>query len=140
MLKGILWKNGWDSVLNKVILTGRLVADPEVVNTQSTTSVVKVRIAVDRKGREKETDFFDCVAFGKTGDFVATYLNKGRMVAIVGNLRVRSYDAQDGSKRKVWEIIIDEAHPLDSRKIEQGEQSTPAQKQTVTDDIEDPFA
>lgn len=127
-------------MLNKVILTGRLVADPEVVNTQSATSVVKVRIAVDRKGREKETDFFDCVAFGKTGDFAATYLNKGRMVAIVGNLRVRSYDAQDGSKRKVWEIIIDEAHPLDSRKVEQGEQSTPTQKPIVTDDIEDPFA
>jgi len=127
-------------VLNKVILTGRLVADPEVINTQSTTSVVKVRVAVDRKGREKETDFFDCVAFGKTGDFVATYLNKGRMVALVGNLRVRSYDAQDGSKRKVWEIIIDEAHPLDSRKIEQGEQSTPSQKPVATDDIEDPFA
>ena len=127
-------------MLNKVILTGRLVADPEVVNTQSATSVVKVRIAVDRKGREKETDFFDCVAFGKTGDFAATYLNKGRMVAIVGNLRVRSYDAQDGSKRKVWEIIIDEAHPLDSRKTEQGEQSTPAQKPVVVDDIEDPFA
>jgi single-strand DNA-binding protein len=127
-------------LINKVILTGRLVADPEIVNTQSTTSVVKVRIAVDRKGREKETDFFDCVAFGKTGDFVATYLNKGRMVAIVGNLRVRSYDAQDGSKRKVWEIIIDEAHPLDSRKIEQGEQSTAPQKQAVVDEIEDPFA
>lgn len=127
-------------MLNKVILTGRLVADPEVVNTQSATSVVKIRIAVDRKGREKETDFFDCVAFGKTGDFAATYLNKGRMVAIVGNLRVRSYDAQDGTKRKVWEIIIDEAHPLDSRKIEQGEQSTPVQKPVVVDDIEDPFA
>jgi single-strand DNA-binding protein len=127
-------------MLNKVILTGRLVADPEVVNTQSATSVVKVRIAVDRKGREKETDFFDCVAFGKTGDFVATYLNKGRMVAIIGNLRVRSYDAKDGTKKKVWEIIIDEAHPLDSRKIETVEQSMPDQKPVAIDEIEDPFA
>jgi single-strand DNA-binding protein len=127
-------------MLNKVILTGRLVADPEVVNTQSATSVVKVRIAVDRKGREKETDFFDCVAFGKTGDFVATYLNKGRMIAIIGNLRVRSYDAKDGTKKKVWEIIIDEAHPLDSRKIETVEQSMPDQKPVAIDEIEDPFA
>lgn len=127
-------------MLNKVILTGRLVADPEVVNTQSATSVVKVRIAVDRKGREKETDFFDCVAFGKTADFVATYLNKGRMVAIIGNLRVRSYDAKDGTKKKVWEIIIDEAHPLDSRKVEPGEQSMSTQKQITVDEIEDPFA
>ena len=127
-------------MLNKVILTGRMVADPEAVQTAGSTSITKVRVAVDRKGREKETDFFDCTAFGKTAEFVETYLNKGRMVALVGQLRVRSYDAKDGSKRKVWEIVIDEIHPLDSRKVEQGEQSTPTQKPVVTDDIEDPFA
>ncbi len=127
-------------MLNKVILTGRLVADPEIVNTQSATSVVKVRIAVDRKGREKETDFFDCTAFGKTAEFVETYLNKGRMVALVGQLRVRSYDAKDGTKRKVWEIVIDEIHPLDSRKVESQEQPTRTSAPVATDDIEDPFA
>ena len=127
-------------MLNKVILTGRMVADPEAVQTAGSTSITKVRVAVDRKGREKETDFFDCTAFGKTAEFVETYLNKGRMVALVGQLRVRSYDAKDGSKRKVWEIVIDEIHPLDSRKVEQGEQSMPIQKPVVTDDIEDPFA
>ena len=127
-------------MLNKVILTGRLVADPEVVQTSGSTPIVKLRVAVDRKGREKETDFFDCTAFGKTADFVATYFTKGRMVALVGQLRVRSYEAKDGSKRKVWEIVIDEIHPLDSRKTEQGEQSTAPQKQAVVDEIEDPFA
>lgn len=127
-------------MLNKVILTGRMVADPEPVQTAGSTSITKVRVAVDRKGREKETDFFDCTAFGKTAEFVETYLNKGRMVALVGQLRVRTYDAKDGSKRKVWEIVIDEIHPLDSRKVEQGEQSMPAQKPVVVDDIEDPFA
>lgn len=127
-------------MLNKVILTGRLVADPEVVQTSGSTPVVKVRVAVDRKGREKETDFFDCTAFGKTADFLATYFTKGRMVALMGQLRVRTYDAKDGTKRKVWEIVIDEIHPMDSRKSEQGEQSKPAQTTVPVDDIEDPFA
>lgn len=127
-------------MINKVILTGRMVADPEPVQTSGNTAITKVRVAVDRKGREKETDFFDCTAFGKTAEFVETYLNKGRMVALIGQLRVRSYDAKDGTKRKVWEIVIDEIHPLDSRKIENNEQSAPAQRQVATDDIEDPFA
>jgi single-strand DNA-binding protein len=127
-------------VLNKVILTGRLVADPEVVNTSSATAVVKVRVAVDRKGREKETDFFDCTAFGKTADFVSAYFTKGRMVGLIGQLRVRSYDAKDGSKRKVWEIIIDDIHHLDSKPSEQS--ATPRTQPAVVanDDIEDPFA
>ena len=62
------------------------------------------------------------------------------MVALVGQLRVRSYDAKDGSKRKVWEIVIDEIHPLDSRKVESQEQPTRTSTPVATDDIEDPFA
>lgn len=127
-------------MLNKVILTGRLVADPEVVNTSSATAVVKVRIAVDRKGREKETDFFDCTAFGKTADFVSAYFTKGRMVGLIGQLRVRSYDAKDGSKRKVWEIIIDDIHHLDSRPSENASPQQPQSQAAVNDEIEDPFA
>jgi single-strand DNA-binding protein len=128
-------------LLNKVILTGRMVADPEPVQTSGSTSITKVRVAVDRKGREKETDFFDCTAFGKTAEFVETYLNKGRMVALVGQLRVRSYDAKDGTKRKVWEIVIDEIHPLDSRKTSDEPVAASSGKMPIaTDDIEDPFA
>lgn len=127
-------------MLNKVILTGRLVADPEIANTSSATTVVKVRVAVDRKGREKETDFFDCTAFGKTADFVSAYFTKGRMVGLVGQLRVRSYDAKDGSKRKVWEIIIDDIHHLDSRPTEQSAAPRAQAAPVEVDDIEDPFA
>lgn len=128
-------------MLNKVILTGRMVADPEPVQTSGNTAITKVRVAVDRKGREKETDFFDCTAFGKTAEFIETYLNKGRMVALIGQLRVRSYDAKDGSKRKVWEIVVDEIHPLDSRKTTDEPVTTSSGKMSVTtDDIEDPFA
>ncbi len=105
-------------MLNKVFLTGRLVADPEVVNTQSTTSVVKMRLAVNRKIREQGTDIFDCVAFGKIANFVAINLYKDRLVTIIGTLRVRSYVAEDESNRQVWEIIIDEALPFNLTKLE----------------------
>jgi single-strand DNA-binding protein len=135
-------------MLNKVLLTGRLVADPEIVETKSGTPVTKLRVAVDRKGKEKETDFFDATAFGRTAEFASTYLDKGRMIALVGQLRVRSYQASDGTNRKVWEIAVDEVHPLDSRKIntETSNESVgkasyaPAKKNNDSFDIEDPFA
>lgn len=136
-------------MLNKVLLTGRLVADPEIVETKTGTSVTKLRIAVDRKGREKETDFFDATAFNRTAEFASTYLDKGRMVALVGQLRVRSYQANDGTNRKVWEIVVDEIHPLDSRKTSSDTAAGSAGKASYTPsssqandgfDIEDPFA
>jgi single-strand DNA-binding protein len=136
-------------MLNKVIITGRLVADPEIVETKNGTSVTKLCVAVDRKGREKETDFFDCVAFNRTAEFASTYLDKGRMVGLLGQLRIRQYEAKDGTKRKVFEIIVDEVHPLDSRKINTDTAAAPAtstytQTNSVAndnlDDIEDPFA
>lgn len=137
-------------MLNKVLLTGRLVADPEIVETKNNTPVTKLRIAVDRKGREKETDFFDATAFNRTAEFASTYLDKGRMVALVGQLRVRSYQANDGTNRKVWEIVVDEIHPLDSRKSNTETAGTNASQSSYTPskakanddgfDIEDPFA
>lgn len=136
-------------MLNKVLLTGRLVADPEIVETKNGTSVTKLRIAVDRKGREKETDFFDATAFNRTAEFASTYLDKGRMIALVGQLRVRSYQANDGTNRKVWEIVVDEVHPLDSRKpgseTAAGSGNTASYSQSKPKsnddfDIEDPFA
>ena len=136
-------------MLNKVILTGRLVADPEIVDTKTGTSVTKLRIAVDRKGREKETDFFDCTAFGRTAEFCSSYLHKGRMIGLMGQLRIRQYTANDGTNRKSWEIVVDEAHPLDSRKntdtttTVQNTNEIVYKNTTATndlDDIEDPFA
>lgn len=136
-------------MINKVFVTGRLVATPEVIDTKTGTSVTKLCVAVDRKGREKETDFFDCVAFGRTAEFCSTYLDKGRLVGVVGQLRIRQYEAKDGTKRKVFEIVVDEAHPLDSRKNAEGTTETSGGKSHAASytagknddfDIEDPFA
>ena len=83
-------------MLNRVILMGRLVADPELRQTTSGISVASFRIAVDRnfqsKGSaERQADFIPCVAWRQTAEFVSKYFSKGRMIAVEGSLQSRSY-------------------------------------------------
>ena len=129
-------------MLNRVILVGRLVADPEHRMTQTGKGVANLRVAVDRKGREKETDFFDVTAWGQSADFASTYLSKGRLVAIEGRLQVRQYTDKDNQQRKVWEVVADTIQPLDSGKTrEQGQPGQSANSAPVAmDEITDPFA
>lgn len=80
--------------MNKVILIGRLTADPELRQTQSGTSTCSFSVAVDRNNgadKEKTADFIRCVAFGKKAEFVGRYFNKGKQIAIIGNLKTGSY-------------------------------------------------
>lgn len=97
--------------MNKVIVTGRLTADPESRKTQSGISQCTMRIAVQRRVKDASgnypADFFTIVAWRQTAESCAQYLSKGRMVAVEGSLQTRSYEAQDGSKRNVTEIIAD---------------------------------
>ena len=77
-------------MLNRITMTGRLVADPELRRTQSGVSVTSFRIANDRdygKGEEKETDFFDVVAWRSTAEFICKYFTKGRMISVDGRLQ-----------------------------------------------------
>jgi single-strand DNA-binding protein len=131
-------------MLNRVVLIGRLVADPEHRMTQTGKGVANLRVAVDRKGREKETDFFDVTAWGQSADFACTYLSKGRLVAVEGRLQVRQYTDKDNAQRKVWEIVADSIQPLDSGKTKgEGGATQPSHQapaSTSSDDIEDPFA
>jgi len=131
-------------MLNKAILIGRLVADPEHRQTQSGKGVANLRVAVDRKGREKETDFFDVTAWGQSADFACTYLSKGRLVAIEGRIQVRQYTDKDNAQRKVWEIVADSIQPLDSGKAKaEGGYQQPASHSPsagAAEEIEDPFA
>lgn len=128
-------------MLNSVTLIGRLVADPQHRQTQTGKGVANLRVAVDRKGREKESDFFDVTAWGQTADFVCTYLNKGRLVAIQGRLQVRTYNDKEGAERKAFEIVADSVQPLDSNKNAVS-QTAPASKSAPSMDAEitDPFA
>lgn len=132
--------------MNKVILIGNLAADPESRTTQSGVAQCTLRLAVQRRFANQQTgkreaDFFNVVCWRNTAEFAAKYLSKGRKVAVEGSLQTRSYDAQDGSKRYVTEVIADSVEFCDSRpeggqaatKPAEGDQFTPV------DDEELPF-
>ena len=107
-------------MLNKIILMGRLVRDPELRHTNSGTAVASFTIAVDRdfksQGGEKETDFIDIVAWRNTAEFVSKYFAKGRMAVVEGRLQIRDWTAQDGTKRKAAEVIADNVYFGDTKK------------------------
>lgn len=104
-------------MLNKVILIGRLVADPQLRYTQSGIAVTNFTLAVDRpfvgQGGEREADFIDIVTWRKLAETCANHLNKGRLVAVEGRLQIRSYDDQNGIRRKAAEIVADNVRFLD---------------------------
>ena len=111
--------------MNKVILIGNLANDPEPFTTQSGISRSTFRVAVQRRFANaqgvREADFFTIVAWRQTADFCNRYLSKGRKVAVEGSIQVRSYDAQDGSKRYVTEVIADSVESVGSRGDSQGQ-------------------
>ena len=104
-------------MLNRVILIGRLVADPELRYTPSGVPVANCRIAVDRPFKnaagERETDFINIVAWRQRAEFAANYLGKGRLVAIDGRLQIRQWTTQDGQKRSTAEVVADDLQGLD---------------------------
>ena len=109
------------SNINRVIITGNLTRDPELRNLQSGTSVCKLRIAVNtrRKGAggewEDRANYFDVTVWGAQGENCATYLQKGRPVAVDGRLEWREWESQDGGKRQAVEIVADTVQFLGSR-------------------------
>ena len=112
--------------MNKAILIGRLASDPEVTTTSSGISKCSFRLAVPRRyineHGERETDFLPIIAWRTTADLCGRYLAKGRQCAVEGTIQTRSYDAQDGTKRYVTEIIAESVEFLGSR--DSGQQET----------------
>lgn len=98
--------------MNKCILVGRLTSDPEIRTTPSGVAVCKFTVAVQRRFKEsngeRKADFLTCIAWRQSAEYVSKYASKGTMVEVAGSIQNRSYDAQDGSKRTVTEIIVDE--------------------------------
>ena len=95
--------------MNKSILKGRLARDPEVRYTQSGKAVASITIACNRphkQGAKQEADFIPCVAWEKTAEIIGNNCTKGQEILVEGRMQVRSYDAQDGSKRYVTEVVI----------------------------------
>lgn len=104
--------------MNKVFLIGRLTKDPELKFTPGTgTAVATFTLAIDRKYQskdgQKETDFIPVVVWGKPAENTANYVGKGKLVGVSGRIQTRSYDAKDGSKRYVTEVVAEEVQFLE---------------------------
>ena len=115
---------------NKVIIGGRLTADPELKTTQSGISVTQFSVAVNRKpkqGANQEADFFNIVAWRQTADFVARYFRKGSSICVVGVLQNSSWTDQNNQKHYKTDIVADEVMFVDSRS--EGQASSPAAPQ-----------
>lgn len=103
---------------NKVILGGRLTADPELKTTQSGVSVCSFSLAVNRKtgkDQEQKTDFINCQAWRQTAEFISRYFKKGSSLCITGSIQTRSWQDQNGNKRFATEVAVDEAMFVDSK-------------------------
>lgn len=116
-------------MLNEVVLMGRLTRDPEVKKTPSDVSVCSFSIACERdivskQTNERETDYFDIVAWRSTADFVGKYFAKGRMIIVKGRLQKRYYDDKEGNKRNVVEVVADTVYFGESKKSAESSTAT----------------
>lgn len=105
--------------MNKVVLIGNLTRDPELITTNSGISVCRFSLAVQRRytnsSGEREADFLDIVVWRGQGENCAKYLKKGSKCCVVGQIQKRSYEAQDGTKRYITEIVADEVEFLSTK-------------------------
>lgn len=132
--------------MNKAIIIGRLTKDPEMRTTSSGINSTSFTVAVSRnysnQNGERETDFINCVAWRKQAENIAKYCTKGTQVAVEGRIQTRSYDAQDGTKRYVTEIIADNVTFLGSKGSTgpvPSDSNFGGDNITTTDISEDPF-
>ncbi len=105
--------------LNKVILAGRLTADPELKQTTSGISVTSFSIAVNRRfakqGDAVQADFINCVAWRQQAELITKYFRKGSSICILGNIQTRTWTDNQGAKRYATEVIVDEVNFVDSK-------------------------
>ncbi|GEM02920.1 single-strand DNA-binding protein [Halolactibacillus halophilus] len=132
-------------MLNRVVLVGRLVKDPDLRYTQSGKAVANFTIAVNKpftnQNGEREADFINCVIWNKPAENLANYMSKGQMIGVDGNLQTRSYDGQDGKRVFVTEVLAGSVQFLESKKNNKQEAvdypSTAPQTQSEPIDISD---
>ena len=133
--------------MNKVILIGRIVRDPEVRysnGANGSTAVARYTLAVDRKFKQEgqpTADFISCIAFGKLGEFAEKYLHKGVKIAIVGRIQTGSYTNKDGQKVYTTDVVVEEQEFCES-KSQSNSQPQPTQSNdnswmSIPDNLDD---
>ena len=107
-------------MLNRAILMGRLVADPELRSTQNGTPVITFTLAVNRNfsrsGEQAQTDYIDIVAWRNTAEFVSKWFTRGMQVAVSGRIQTRTWEDKQGQKRKSVEVVADEVFFAESKR------------------------
>lgn len=118
-------------MLNRIILMGRLCADPEFRQTQSNIPVCRFRIAVNRqkdKNGNQEADFINCTAWRSTAEFVARYFSKGSMIIIEGQLRNNDYTDNNGVKHYSMDVLAESVEFGESKNAGAAQQGQPQQQ------------
>ena len=124
--------------LNTITILGRLVDEPKFKQTNSGISVCTFTVACDRdsvpEGGQK-TDFIDCVAWRKTGEFINRYFNRGKPILVQGRLSIRSYQDKDGNKRKATEVVVNSADFAGGNKFDRNAVTVAAPTVTPAADV-----
>ena len=125
-------------MLNVVAIMGRLVADPELRTTTQGTNVCTFRIACERSyskpGEQRQADFVDIVAWGKTAEFICKFFQKGSMIAVDGSLQTRNYQDKQGNKRTAVEVVANNISFAGAKR--QDGQSVPSYEQQTASHVE----
>ena len=128
--------------MNKVVLVGRITADPELRYTQSNIAYTRFTLAVNRNFKnesgETEADFISCVAWNKLAETISNYVKKGNRIGIAGRIQTGSYDKEDGSKGYLTDVIVNELEFLESKNKEGRPAPEYTEGQAPAD--EDPFS
>ena len=122
--------------MNHITLIGRLTRDPERRATQTGTEIASFTLAVDRRSKEKATDFIPVTAFNATADVVLRYCQKGARIAVEGSLQVRTFEDRSGAKQTRFDVIANSVEFLETRK---GSTAEPADMDPLADDEPLPF-
>lgn len=113
-------------MINTVALMGCLTADPELKHTSNGIAVVSFCVAVNRRFKDQQADFINCVAWRQTAEFICKYFVKGQMIGLEGSIQTRNYTDQDGNKRNATEVLVENASFCESKKSESNSRPSPS--------------
>ena len=134
-------------MINNAVLVGRVTKDIELKQTQANKSVTQFVLAVNRQFKngngEREADFINIVAWGKTAELLAQYVHKGSQIGVVGRIQTRNYENQQGQRVYITEVVAENFQMLESRSQQQGQHQAQPQQRTAAPQQNkqpDPFA
>ena len=103
---------------NKATIGGRITADPELKHTTQGTAVVSFTVAVNRKGKDQQTDFISCQAWKDTAEFICRFFKKGNSICVAGRIQTRTVEYKNGYKANLTELLVEEVFFVDSKSTE----------------------